>query len=88
MKVVRMEDGRVGTYGFNLQTGEFEISPTLLNRVTKADNGMQFECRKKSFLPELKNCEKGSPRRNPGAIKKNSNEYVWILHFWVGFLAC
>ena len=50
VKVVRMEDGRVGTYGFNLQTGEFELSTTLLNRVTKADNDESLRVSEEEFL--------------------------------------
>ena len=53
-----MEDGRVGTYDFNLQTGEFELSTTLLNRVTKADNDESIRVSEEEFLAKVEELRK------------------------------
>lgn len=53
VKVLRMEDGRVGTYGFNLRTGEFDLSTTLLNRITKSDNDESVRVSEEEFLSRV-----------------------------------
>ena len=70
VKVVRMEDGRVGTYGFKLQTGQFEISPTLLNRVTKADNENAVRVSEEEFLARAEELRKGIASKKSGSHKE------------------
>lgn len=53
VKMLRMEDGRVGTYGFNLHTGEFDLSTTLLNRITKSDNDESVRVSEEEFLSRV-----------------------------------
>lgn len=66
VKVLRMEDGRVGTYGFNLQNGEFQLSTTLLNRVTKADNDESVRVLEEEFLKKVTELQENLRTKNPG----------------------
>lgn len=58
VKVVRMEDGRVGAYGLNLQTGEFDLDMLYLHRATKADNDTAVEVSEEEFLAKVEELRK------------------------------
>lgn len=61
-KIARMEDGRVGAYIFNRETGEFDLNAAVFNRLTKADNENVTEVSEAEFLnkvAELRNMIRG-----------------------------
>ncbi|MBN2118131.1 MAG: hypothetical protein JW730_16260 [Anaerolineales bacterium] len=63
-KIDRMEDGRVGAYDFNLQTGEFELRPMLIDRLTKADNEDVETVSAEEFLARVEELRKEIAGRN------------------------
>ncbi|MBN2118130.1 MAG: hypothetical protein JW730_16255 [Anaerolineales bacterium] len=57
-KIARTEDGRVGAFGFNLQTGEFQHSSALYNRLIKSDNENVEEVSEEEFLARVEELRK------------------------------
>ncbi len=57
-KIDWTEDGRVGAYDFNLQTGEFKLVMGLYHRLTKADNENVEEVSEKEFVAKVEELRK------------------------------
>ena len=66
MKVVRMEDGRIGAYGLDLQTGEFVLDMLYLHRATQADNDAVVELSEAEFLARVEQVRKEIDAKKSG----------------------
>lgn len=58
VKIVETENGGMGAYGLNLETGEFELNMLYYLRVTKADNENAVRVSEEEFFARVEELRK------------------------------